>query len=483
MSNKGNALVLSIRREHATRIFEGSKQFELRKTLPHCDLRRVYLYESGGGGMIGCFDPKRIIRAPKDALWAEVNYRATTSRRFDQYFENRSAGCAIEVAHPLKFDTPISLQELRTIKSSFRVPMSSDVISLETPLGLHLEKKRAQTRRRLGPQLILVPILTRDRAVYERWVLKHIGRRYDGIDGTFAAHNLDVHDLGHDPVGFFTERKEVLSIMRGKNRIGFTTITWKSNGCAKTGPTILGTSYRGKGLGRAARREIESHVRAAGYRKIYCTCADDAKDIIGYLLDSGMKIEAHLDRQYSAEHGELIFGKFLAADEYVDRHAPTRQSIRGQLLDIHTVPKNRLRDAVEVLFGRDWIAPDEAFADKILQAAFSKGKPDARKKAKRIVCVGKGEEVYGLVILLPKRGGAVKALMCSATDDLQTLKILIEECVHLSCGWGSRKVYFLHPLLDAAIVKTLKESQFQMEGFLKAPYRPGEDVGVFSRFC
>jgi len=483
MPSKRNALILSIRREHATRIFDGSKQFELRKSLPSCEIQRVYLYESGGGGMIGCFDPKRIIRDAKDALWTEVNYRATTSQRFNRYFENRSVGCAIEVANPVKFDSPISIEILRTIKRSFRVPISSEVIPLESPLGVFLEKKRALNRRKLGPQLTLVPISAKDRPVYERWVFKHVGKRYEGIDGTFAARNLDVHDLGHDPAGFFTERKEVLSITRGKTRVGFTTITWKTNGCAKTGPTILGSSYRGRGLGRAARRAIESRVRGAGYRKIYCTSADDAHQVIGYLLDSGMKIEAHLDRQYSAEHGELVFGKFLLADEYIDRKTPQRRDIRAELLDINSIARQRLRQAIETLFSRDWIEPNAAFADRILKSAFAKGKPDARQKAKRIVCYGVGEEIYALVILLPKRGGAVKALLCSATDDLATVKALIEESVRLSCRWGSRKVYYLHPLLDLTIVKALKESQFQMEGFLKAPYRPGEDVGVFSRFC
>jgi hypothetical protein len=84
----------------------------------------------------------------------------------------------------------------------------------------------------------------------------------------------------------------------------------ENNGCAKTGPTIIEPWAQHQGFGRATRKAIEEKVRRAGYRKVYCTCADDAPDLIGYLLNSGMKIEAHLDRQYSGDHGELVFGNF-----------------------------------------------------------------------------------------------------------------------------------------------------------------------------
>ena len=119
MARESNGLILSIRSEHAARIFEGSKQFELRKSLPTLKIRRVYLYESGGAGMIGCFDPVRIIRDEKDALWSAVSHRATTQYRFNRYFENWSSGCAIEVANPVRFGSAILLRALRELAPSF----------------------------------------------------------------------------------------------------------------------------------------------------------------------------------------------------------------------------------------------------------------------------------------------------------------------------------------------------------------------------
>jgi predicted transcriptional regulator/GNAT superfamily N-acetyltransferase len=483
MAVRGNCIILSIRREHAQRIFEGSKTFELRKSLPKQPFQRVYLYETAGRGIVGCFDVARVLREEKNVLWNTVRYWATTKARFDNYFDRFTDGYAIEVSRPVKFKNPISSKELREIDPKFHVPMSSVLLRLASPLGQHLERQRRLSRKSQSFEVQLAPIVSTDRERYKALVLKHIGARYEGIDATFASRTLNVHDLGHDPSGFFTERKDVFSIWNRKQRIGFTTITWKNTGCAKTGPTIIESESQGRGYGRATRRAIEAMARAAGCRKVYCTFADNATEIISYLLDSEMKIEAHLDRQYSAEHGELVFGKFLIADEYQGTRAMKRSARKGELLDLRRVNRSLLKTSLVSLFSGAWTSVDEAFADRILKSAAGTGKPDPRNKSKRLVCVGTPDEIVGLTVLLPKRGGAVKALLCASTNDPETLRLMITEVCRLSCGWGSRKIYFLHPLLDGVVVKILRESQFQMEGFLRAPYRPGEDVGIFSRFC
>ena len=149
MKTIGNGIILSIRREHAQRIFEGSKLFELRKSLPTDSFRRVYLYETGGGGIIGCFDPVRILRDKKELLWDKVNFKATTRSRFDRYFENYSEGCAIEVSNPVRFRASIPARTLREIDPKFHVPMSSAPLRLESPLGRFLERRRRLDRKGL----------------------------------------------------------------------------------------------------------------------------------------------------------------------------------------------------------------------------------------------------------------------------------------------------------------------------------------------
>jgi predicted transcriptional regulator len=451
--------------------------------LPSQAFKRVYLYETAGRGIVGCFDVARILRDEKNVLWNTVRYQAATRARFESYFDRYTDGYAIEVIRPVKFKNPISSKELREIDPKFHVPMSSKLIRLASSLGQFLERHRRLSRKGQIYEVQLIPIAASERELYKAQVLKHVGARYEGIDGTFAAKTLEVHDIGHDPTGFFTERKEVYSIWNRKERVGFTTITWKSSGCAKTGPTILESKSRGHGFGRATRRAIEQIVRAAGYRKVYCTCADNATDIISYLLDSEMKIEAHLDRQYSAEHGELVFGKFLVADEYQDIPAMKRSNRKGKLVDPHSFDRASIKKRFVSLFSESWMPVDEVFIERIFRSAAGIGRPDPRHKAKRLVCVGNKDELLGITVLMPKRGGAVKALLSTKTTDPETLGLMIDEVCRLSCSWGSRKIYFLHPLLDTAVIKVLNESQFQMEGFLRAPYKPGADVGIFSRFC
>jgi len=483
MAATGTCIILSIRREHAKRIFDGSKLFELRKRLPNENFKRVYLYQTGGGGIVGCFDPSRVLRDQKGLLWDQVNWSATTKARFERYFERSTDGYAIEVSKPVKFKRPLSTIEMKEVDPKFHVPMSSRLVPLGSPLGQVLERYRRLNRKRQSSEVILSPIATAERAKYRRLVTKYVGARYEGIDDTFAARTLEVHDIGHDPSGFFTDRKEVFSIWIRKEHIGFTTITWKNNGCAKTGPTIIEPKFQGRGFGRATRKAIEVLVRKEGYRKIYCTCADNAPEIASYLLDSGMKLEAHLDRQYSGDHGEFVFGKFLIADEYQGSYVPERVQVRATLINSPEISEIALKRDFKNLFSETWTPVTDSFADRIVRGSMATKKPDPRNKSKRMVCIGKPNKILGLTVLLPKRGGAVKALLATATNDDSSLRKMIDEVCRLSCRWGSRKIYFLHPLLDITVIQALRESQFQMEGFLRAPYKPGQDVGIFSRFC
>src|SRR5581483_9144192 len=111
----GKVLLLSIRAMHAERIFQGTKTFELRKTLPQGDIRRVYLYESGGRGVVGCFDVAEVILKPIPELWETVGDQAASEARFTSYFAGRLVGFAIRISNPQKFSDPISLTKLRHI--------------------------------------------------------------------------------------------------------------------------------------------------------------------------------------------------------------------------------------------------------------------------------------------------------------------------------------------------------------------------------
>lgn len=478
------AVLLAIRREHAYRIFDGTKRFELRKALPREPFARVYLYETGGAGVVGCFEAGEPVRAPLGDLWERVGTAGTTRARFDRYFAGLKTGCAIPVRDPVSFAAPLDLAALRALHPALTAPQSFVVLTPAHPLWVPLERARRAARRAAPPPVRLRPIAPRERPAYRRLVQQHIGPNYEGIDATFADANLRVHDLGHDPAGFFTTTKEVLAVTdaAGATLLGFTTLTHKGGGAVKSGPTILLPEHRGHGVGLATRRAITAHAAGLGMRKVYCTCPDTATDTIRYLLGAGLRVEAHLSRQYAADHGELVLGAFLVADEPSGKASPPLPERPGRVARAADLPRAALIARFRAMFGQTWYDVPEAYAATIVAQALETRRKGPAEKPKRLVCLAARGRPVAAVALLPKRGGSVKGLLLRRTDHAASLRALLEAASAEAAGLGGRKLYVPHPVEDAAGVRLLTGAGFFAEGLLRAPYAPGQDALVLSRF-
>lgn len=478
------AILLSIRPEHAERIFHGAKHYELRKVLPPLGFKRVFLYETGGRGVVGCFDVGAIIKKDIDELWGLVGNAATTRERFYEYFKNIKSGYAIEIKNPLRFLEPVLARTLNGHGRKLTPPQSYILLESGDAVYLDLEAERLRALRNNPPRVSLRRIGGENRTEYERLVMQHISPNYDDIDASFAAGALKIHDLGYDPAGFFTTKKEVLEIVNHRHRVvGFTTLTYKSPGCVKTGPTVLRKRFRGKGYGLAARAAIEEHVRPGKARKIYCTCPENSETVIRYLLASGMRIEAHLERHYASTHNELVFGKLLAADEPLGPQFGRKiQDLEGGVSDPVSFSRGTLADDFAKLFAATWSPVSREFASAIVDQALDDRIPDQSEKPKRLVCLRRGQHCIAAIALLPKRGGAVKGLLLRGTGHVDSLRTLIESACGLASVLKGRKLYFLHPVLDSAAISILRSAGFQTEGLLRAPYGPGQDAVVMSKF-
>lgn len=474
------AILLSIRPEHAERIFQGSKRYELRKVLPAFQFGRVYLYETGGRGVVGSFDVGSVIRRKVDPLWKITGNAATTRERFYSYFGKLDRGYAIEVRNPVRFKDSL-IRPLNGLLAGFSPPQSFVIIDPRETLYSDLEYRRALSLPSHPPVVSLRRISHQNRRNYERQVVENISKNYEGIDKSFAKSNLKVHDFGHDPVGFFTARKEVLEIWSGRRLVGFTTLTYKSGGCVKTGPTILFKKFRRRGLGLATRKAIEERISPRA-RKIYATCPEREKNVINYLLASGMRIEAHLERHYATTHNELVFGKLLVTDEPLEfRARRALPNLRGQLWDPASFSRRILVADFAHLFGSTWSPVSRRFARAIISQAV---KPEHRQKAKpkKLLCLEHHGRCVAAMVLLTKRGGAVKGVCLRGTSHLPSLRALLDAACALSLDLGGRKIYFLHPLTDSPILRLLRSASFQSEGLIRAPYRAGQDAVVMSRF-
>lgn len=99
-----------------------------------------------------------------------------------------------------------------------------------------------------------------------------------------------------------------------------------------------------------------------------------------------------------------------------------------------------------------------------------------------LLAMASRKKIIGLLLLVPKRGGAVKALVMSETAHRASIQQLLELAEEMAQVAGKRKLYFLHPIADNEIISLFVERGYSAEGVLRSPYRQGQDAAVYSRF-
>ena len=120
-------LLLSIRPKYASKIFEGVKDVELRRTRPRIikgDLVVVYA-SSPTKALVGVFEVREVIQKPLIELWNDVKERACVSyNEFQTYYKGLSTGCGIILDKTHYFEKPVELDCLRRAWDNFRPPQS-----------------------------------------------------------------------------------------------------------------------------------------------------------------------------------------------------------------------------------------------------------------------------------------------------------------------------------------------------------------------
>jgi len=127
-----NILLLSIRPEYANKIFDGTKQVELRRVrtrLNSGDLVVVYV-SSPEKALVGSFEVERVITVenlPKELnnLWKQVKEHAGIKRKqFNNYYQGASLGVGIFLKNIQIFPQRIELESLRKQLPNIRPPQS-----------------------------------------------------------------------------------------------------------------------------------------------------------------------------------------------------------------------------------------------------------------------------------------------------------------------------------------------------------------------
>jgi predicted transcriptional regulator len=134
-----HSLLLSIRPEHANKIFSGSKKAELRRVKPKlskADTVLVYV-SSPVKALVGGFEVDEVIEGSPDEIWCQVEKVAGVSKdEFQKYFVGTNKAFAIMINKAWSLGAPLSLLELKEKWLNFHPPQSYRYITVEQAAAL-----------------------------------------------------------------------------------------------------------------------------------------------------------------------------------------------------------------------------------------------------------------------------------------------------------------------------------------------------------
>jgi len=479
-------IVLSIQRRHSSRILEGSKKYELRRVLPQNLPSRVFLYETNGERRIsGHFTVHQIVIGPPELVWEHTGTRATTRERFFEYFKDSETAIAYEIATAVEYEQPMSLDEISRLEPSFDVPQTFLYLDKFPSLKAALHKRCLEESSSLARgKVALQSFRDRDIARFTALVTRHITHSYLETGPKYAQALIRMNTLDEDPDGIFTIRKLIKRILVSGEFAGFTVLTEKIGGSVKTGPTMLIPKYRDKGIGQQVRVALHEGLIRAGQRKIYCTVPANNVGAITYLLKSGYAIEGFLERHYHGDHDELVFGMMLEEPHGEPTEAFTRSSRKTKTVTRLKSISSSAVTFTQRIFSRDFAPVDSVWTRRQLEiaAGFKKG---ARAFKSRLAYVANiGKVILAIVLCVFKRGGSVKLVLLSETENHQSLTALIrfaEKSVLKLLPRRARKFYAHVPLIDSATVAAFVHSDYSAEGILQKPYNDFYDYIVFAK--
>jgi predicted transcriptional regulator len=105
-NNKKKGIILSIKPEFASKIFDGEKKYEFRRSIyKDPEIRKVYVYASYPVmRIIGEFQIEEILNLKVPNLWEKTKKQSgITEKFFYQYFDKKDKGYALKISKPRKY--------------------------------------------------------------------------------------------------------------------------------------------------------------------------------------------------------------------------------------------------------------------------------------------------------------------------------------------------------------------------------------------
>ncbi|WP_415719073.1 ASCH domain-containing protein [Maridesulfovibrio sp.] len=116
-------IFLPIKPEYVSRILDGSKVYEYRKTLPKQNISHIVIYASSPlKQIVGIAKVEKIIASPVSDLWCETEMSSgITEKKFFEYFEGKEIAYAFKLTKIRRFKSSFSPFDLW---SDFHIPQS-----------------------------------------------------------------------------------------------------------------------------------------------------------------------------------------------------------------------------------------------------------------------------------------------------------------------------------------------------------------------
>ncbi|WP_049935133.1 GNAT family N-acetyltransferase [Haloplanus natans] len=312
-----------------------------------------------------------------------------------------------------------------------------------------------------------------------------IGKHYADIDDSFAENISRAHRRDRDPYGYFTKTKTIWVGEDGGETVGYIVGTEKRGGCVKISPILVKEPCRQQGYGTALWNKAESHYRDEGHRKLYTHAPLYRDELYKWFSDLGAHLEAILREQYDTGQDEFIMGKML--DNPEQGNIPVENGFMTTDIDFEVselIPdyESGFRSLILGEMTRWYGEIDDEFVTGIIDAQ-ERIDEGYRKKGKVVYIVATDEEICGCCVATPKRGGSVKLvpLLFGNNGTAEMVKELLQR-IYEDFKETHRKLYIMLPHLQTELLKLLRGEGFQVEGFLREPYKPGIDNIFLGKF-
>jgi predicted transcriptional regulator len=107
-------VLLSIKPEHAEKIFNGTKKYEFRRSVfKNQNIKTVVVYASSPvQRVIGEFEIEKILNDDLHQLWDKTKeFSGISENFFFEYFNNKEKGYAIKIKETKRYDKSLSLKD------------------------------------------------------------------------------------------------------------------------------------------------------------------------------------------------------------------------------------------------------------------------------------------------------------------------------------------------------------------------------------